>query len=278
MKYILSTGNTKSATIGDAIYIFLDNNRNKLSENNLDTVFDILKKYYIMNDKFHNDIPFAAKLIYRLSKNPVLRGDIIYFIEQVINDSTNLEEARRGNNYISGVDLNIFDKKMKDEVVKNLNNPYKNDIKRMLSENMILLGGALNMTELEGRLQIIADSAVEFGYKNAACVALCRMGNKKMLKKYFADLNSMKLRDALSKYDEIEYIKQKESIDLLLRILYSDETRPQSKETLPPKKIAYYAIDALERISKNFPYAIQQEYGKNRKDKEVYLEKMREWA
>jgi hypothetical protein len=251
--------------------------KNTITESELDTIFEIHKKYYgITEDSYRRILP-GMMTIYELSKNPTLQGEAIYFILQAVNDSIIDYPIRHMvSEYVKRVDLHIFDKKMQNEILKNLNFTYKNDMQNMLDKNMILLAGALNMKELKDRLQVIADSSsIYSNCKNAARVALCRMGDKKNLKEYFAELNKMRLKDVLSRYAEIEYIKQKESVELLLKVLYSEETEPAIKETWSDEKLAYYAIQAIERISKNCPFKVQNIYSNERNK---YLAAMRKWA
>lgn len=245
-----------------------------IKEEELKKIFEINKRYFEINKNFAEDVSSYMGTIYQISKNDSLRQDIIYFIEQGINDSI----VQYAGNTILGVDLHIFDKRMKDEIIKNLNFSYKDlSSHRMLNENMILLAGALEMNEIKDRLQIIADSSsIYSNCKNAASVALCRMGDKRMLKEYFGKLESMQLQNVVSKYAEIEYIKQKECVDILLKILYSEETEPSPKETLPDDKLAWYAMMVIKRISTNCPIDVENIYSREQKDK--CLAEMRRWA
>jgi hypothetical protein len=261
--------------IGDIIY----DNKEVLSEDELNKIFEIQKNYLGITSDSYEPVLHSMWYVYTTTKNNILKNNILYLAEQAIND-TIIDYVQRNNIsrlFINGVDLHIFDKKMKDEIVKNLNFTYKDDKHYMLNTYMILLAGALEMKELKDKLQVIADSANIYSErKYTARIALCRMGNKEMLKKYFTELQSMSLKDVIRRYwNEIEYIKQKESIDILLKILYSEETEPSAKETLPDEKIAYYAMKAIERIASNCPIKVQTISGYER---DKYLEKMRIWA
>ncbi|MDR0506476.1 MAG: hypothetical protein LBH32_06640 [Dysgonamonadaceae bacterium] len=251
----------------------LYNYKKIITDNELNTIFELQKKYLGSSENSYSPILYGINTIYNISENPILRREIIYFMEQAINDTV----IRYGGSIMEGVDLHIFDWRMKNEVVKNLSFSYKdNSSYHMLNRNMILLAGALEIRKLKGRLQIISDSSCIYSeYKNAARIALCRMGDKKMLKEYFTELRSLPLEGVVDKWREIEYIKQKESVDILLKILYSEETLPSVKETLPDEKLAYYAMQAIERISKNCPFKVQN-INSNERDK--YLTEMRRWA
>ncbi|GAB6013126.1 hypothetical protein [Viscerimonas tarda] len=257
----------------------LFNNRKTITEAELDSIFEIHKEYYGKAADAYEPILDGMWYVYAKTNNNMLKTSILYMAEQAIND-TIIDYVQRNNIsklFINGVDLQFFDEKMKVEVVKNLNFPYKNDRKNMLNYNMILLAGALNMQDIKDRLYIIADSSsMNYGiYKEAAKIALCRMGERKMLIEFFSNLQSMQLKDVLDRWKEIEYIKQKESVDILLKILYSDETRPPVKETLPNEKLAYYAMKAIERISVNCPIKVQNINGYER---DKALEQIRKWA
>jgi hypothetical protein len=252
-----------------------------ISENELDTIFELQKEYYAITPDSYDEVVYGAKVVYNISKNSTLQRKALYFIAQAIND-TLIESTDRGwisTLLVNDVNLQLFDRKMKDEIVKNLTFSYKNDYRIdhfMMNSNMILLAGALEMTELKDRLQMIADSTTYFDWKDAARVALCRMGDKKMLKEYFAELQSMRLQDVIGRWKEIEYIKQKESIDILLKILYSEETMPPVKETLPDDKFAWYAMQSIKRISANCPIDMENIHSYEQRDK--CLAEMRRWA
>ncbi|MDR0605448.1 MAG: hypothetical protein LBG80_14205 [Bacteroidales bacterium] len=263
--------------------------KRSFSEMELDSIFLIHKNYYENTNNSHYKILSVMKYVYDETKNKNIKKEILYLAEQAINDTRINYSSRQGiaGLYINNkLDLSLFDRRMKDEIIKNLNYTYKKGyIKNnsnnywMLNERVILLAGALEIKEVKGKLYAMADST-DSEYKKSAQVALCRMGDKRILKEYINHMQSMKtaeLEDAIHKnWKNIEYIKQPEIVDFLLKILYSDERgRYTIKETIPPDKLAYYAMRAIERISKNCPINANNILGN---EKEATLIKMREWA
>jgi hypothetical protein len=263
--------------------------KRSFSEVELDSIFLIHKNYYENTNNLHYKILSGMKYVYDRTKNRNLKKDILYLAEKIIND-TSIDYHNRGSvsaSYInSKLDLSLFDKKMKKEVVKNLNFTYKKEVFKdnsnniyMSSGSMVRLAGALEMKEAKSRLYTIADST-DSEYKKSAQAALCRMGDKRMLKDFFDELQSMNMETVVSdrwRWEYIEYIKQLECVDFLLKMLYSDERRKSSvKENIPPDKFAYYAMQVIKRISTNCPINLDKLYSYEKE--EEALAKMREWA
>jgi hypothetical protein len=264
----------QSFRVENSDFIFYND---QINEEELRKIFEINKEYFKIDKRFSRDIFSFMGSLYSASTNKNLRHDVVLFAEQSLNDSLVDGTSRRyvSDILIKGVDLQLFDKKMKDEVFENLNTSYKSSKNNILDKNMILLAGALNMNELTDRLHIIADSSNITDHKNAARIALCRMGDKETLKEYFSNLHSMSLQDILDRHAEIEYIKQNECIVLLLQILYSEETYSAIKETWPAEKFAYYAMEVIERISTNCPIKVQRIYSDERDNA---LKQVRKWT
>jgi hypothetical protein len=264
-------------------YLLFDN-RELLKETELDSIFEIHKMYYGKSTDSYEPILSGMWNVYYMSKNDTLKREFLYIAEQAIND-TIIDYVQRNNIsrlLINKVDLSLFNEKLRAEVIKNLQFTCQQEFFKensnkvyMLDHNIILLAGALEMTEVKSRLQAIADST-DSKYEYAASIALCRMGDKKMLKEYFDELQSMKFRDIIHKrYEEIEFIKQPEAVDLLLKILYSEETEPAIKDYWPDEKLAYYAMEIIERISTNCPVKANGIFSNER---DAALQKMRKWA
>jgi hypothetical protein len=258
----VSSGNLSDLTFSDFIYKY------KSDSAILSEIYSTFMKNIHKSEALDLKLIADMHTIYSQTSSNALKKKVILFNVSVVNDSlvtpTNRDYA---GTFLSQVKLILFDNEMKKEISKNLRDT------KLVNGHMVLLTGALSMKNEATRLRAIIDS----NWNNTgsyAKLSLCRMGDKAALKNYFDSIRLKPLKDAINEnWAEIEYIKQPESIDWLVKILFSDKTVPPVKETMEPEKIAYYAINALARNIINFPASIKEPY-----ETESNLKLMREWV
>jgi hypothetical protein len=257
----VSTGNLSDLSFSDLIYKY------KSDSTTLSEIYSTFIKNIHKSEELDLKLISDMHTIYSMTSSDVLKKEVILFNVNVMNDSlvapTNRDYT---GTFLNQVKLVLFNNEMKNEISKNLKNT------KLLDGHMILLAGALLMKNEATRLRVIIDSNWN-NTSSYAKLSLCRMGDKAALKNYFDSIRLKPLEDAINEnWAEIEYIKQPESIDLLIKILFSNKTIPPIKETMAPKKIAYYAINALARNIVNFPTSIKEPY-----ETETNLKLLREW-
>lgn len=257
----VSSGNVSDLSFTDLIYKY------KSDSAVLSEMYSAFTKNIYKGRVLDFKIISDMNTIYSMTSSNVLKKKVVLFNVRVMNDSLIAFSNRDyTGTLLNQVELILFDNEMKKEISKNLKNT------KLVDGNMILLAGALSMKNETTQLHVIIDS----NWNNTgsyAKLALCRMGDKALLKSYFYSIRQKTLEDAMDEnFKEIEYIKQPESIDMLIKILFSDKTIPPVKETMEPEKRAYYAINALARNIVNFPISIKKPY-----ETETNLKLMREW-
>ncbi|MBV4357195.1 hypothetical protein [Pinibacter aurantiacus] len=233
-------------------------------------IYRSLNEKLRIKNKLDFDLIASFYSISAHSNNIDLKKAIAYRQLLIINDSSFSQFNRNfSSSSMSSIDLSFYDNDLsKKQITINLD-------RKNADRNIILLAGALQMQNLTPQLQKIVDSNFAGNSTNAA-LALCRMGNHDALQKYFSSIHRLSVKNIVhDNWKEIEYIKQAESIDLLVTILFSTETEPALKETWPPEKLAYYGMEALDRMLKNCPIKVRGIYSNERDAK---LEDMRKWV
>ncbi|MBV4357194.1 hypothetical protein [Pinibacter aurantiacus] len=175
--------------------------------------------------------------------------DYVLVLTNNINDTTiNVSSREYDSKQLKNYEFKSFTDQAKINLIKNVKN------RKMCCNGAILEVGALNMNGGKQVLQTIIDSNwTEF--KDAALVALCRMGDKHSLDIFFSKINKA---DPAEKafdqyYREIEYIKQPESIRFLVKLLDSKALNEMPKETMKPTKFAATIVRVLSRMIIDFP-------------------------
>ncbi|MBV4357196.1 hypothetical protein [Pinibacter aurantiacus] len=185
----------------------------------------------------------------RFSNSFVIKDEALLKLTDILNDLLVLSSNR---NFIAEnlmyYNFGLYNEQSKNSLLKSLKN-------RKLCFNWTILEvGALNIPGGKQALQTIIDSNwTEF--KDAALVALCRMGDKHSLDIFFTKINKI---DPVEKafdqyYRKIEYIKQPESILFLVKLLDSKALNEMPKETMKPTKFAATIVRVLSRMIIDFP-------------------------
>lgn len=236
----------------------------------LGTAMSVLLLYLHRNDTLDEQIlgTLAAIAYEHEDKNLEIGQKAVNNYIQILNDTVVKSYIRHNaSNRIKYFDFNLFNTESKNELIKNIQNR-----KKCLSQ-VILQVGALNIKDARQLLQTNDNNGKD--NKVAAELALCRMGDKVALQKYFSKLNrGIVTRDLFYLHiKEIEYIKHPESINFLNKVLYSDELNIMPKETMKPTKIAATAVRYLARIVVDFP--IKEDFYDS--DEEISIADAKKW-
>ncbi len=152
---------------------------------------------------------------------------------------------------VRSFELSLYDKSSKTSLARLIKS------RRLCDSNAILLAGALNMENVKEPVKAIIDNNWK-NYREAALIALCRLGDPAALKLYFKRLDKLSLGQAFNDHwQEVEYIKQPESIEFLTRVLNSGDNIAPVKENWKPHKIAFNAAGVLSQIVVDFPSQAQ---------------------
>jgi hypothetical protein len=201
---------------------------------------------------------------YKEIKSILLFGLLMFVYSHSFAQTKNESYVLKLTNFINDTTLNYTDRNYYSEQLKyyefklysvesknNLLNNIKNI--QICQNGCILEIGALNIISSKKILQAIIDSNL-VEYKDAALIALSRMGEKKAINMFFSKLNKMHPEAAFRQYyKEIEYIKQPECINFFVKLLDSNALNEMPKETMKPTKLAADAVRCLSRVIFNFP-------------------------
>jgi hypothetical protein len=270
----------RSQTLNDSLNYKLKNiisdviNKKHIPDNifkktELETVCDLLPQY----EKLPNsDVQYYIfYTYYRIAQTTIdesIKHKMLNFMLRACGDTIS-------DSYECGQISELLKTFCKQDFDETSRNTIINKLKKgKCLKNIILIGGMLELRETEPILRrMLTDKYCSFKWE--IHLALARMGFKEEISYCIKSVNFDSLVNDFDYKDwvQISYIKSKESIELLNKVLNSEKRLSQIKENVLGSKVATMAIHLLIHDIKKFPIKLNEAVAYS--DKEIDI--ARQW-